>query len=242
VNVPLRDWMSRYHPDWKLNQAIFVRDRIAPLVGAGLDYEDWREPVRVVGEHCSKSVHLPVYEIERPEVGIRITLRNNFHDWKISVLSARPVGQEADFSSLFHTTPPVAPDYTGDELHSAYFEGFPRDRIFGYYSADPARFSACVGHDFELWAVVRAVMRGIGVIKPLTWHTAESHAKELAAQRDRWLARESASRRRNDRPRDLSVDPLELRARGIARGFGRKWWGGRFSGEALFSGDPLPLP
>lgn len=178
----------------RLEQVHFIRDNISSLFWAGIPYldrprvtpprSDCREGATVISEHHSKSVRLPVYSLTREDIGLQLTLRYNYYNWKLSVDSKSPIN--ADFSGLFHTTPPVEPDYTGDSLHHVYFEGFPEDRIFGYYSSNNRQFSAEI-HSFEsLWTVVFLMMRDLGMIKPFAWHTRESHRKELDEESARW--------------------------------------------------------
>jgi hypothetical protein len=175
------------------HQLKFVRDRLTALVGMGLDYEDRKDITTVISTHGSKSIDLPVYQLARGDLGLRLILRDNFYNWKLSVLSETPI--KADFSCLFHTTSPVAPAYTGNPLSSVYFEGFPSDLVFGYYDeSDGRRWSAEIGDDYTLWMVVHAVMRSLGVVKPLTWHTEASHRAELDAETERWKAREAKRR------------------------------------------------
>lgn len=183
--VPLQEWING-HPVrdemlWKGafgHQVMFVRDRLVSLFGTGLDYDQQKEIARVISTHRSKSIELPVYQLARPDQDLRIVLRNNFYNWKMSVLSETPI--QADFDGLFHTTPPIDPDYTGDQLHPVYFEGFPHDLIFGYLAeSDGRRWSAEIPTDESLWTSVFLMMRSLNNVKPLVWLTRESHRKEL---------------------------------------------------------------
>lgn len=189
----------------QLGQVHFVRDTLAALLWADTFYGDLpREPpprtdcqltAWVIGEHRSKSVRLPVYSLERPDKGIRFVLRDNYHDWKVSVISDRPIVSPL-FEYLFHTTPPIEPDYTGNELSPVYFEGFPDDLIFGYHSENPNRWSASTS-ERGVYTIVFEVMRQLGVLKPRTWHTRESHRAKLDAEKaafDRMWAAEKAAK------------------------------------------------
>jgi hypothetical protein len=178
--VPLQQWVDK-HPVrdemlWKggaEGQIAFVRDSLLPVFASGLTfdhYEDYKKMVTVIGSHTSKSIKLPVFQLARPDQDLTIVLRDNFMGWKMSVMSETPI--EADFSGLFHTTPPVEPDYTGDPLWHGYFEGFPEDRIFGYYTeSDKKKWSAEIQHDEELYTAVFLMMRSLGQVKPLAWST-----------------------------------------------------------------------
>ena len=171
-------------------QMEFIRDSLAPLVGVGLIYQEKQEIADVIATHRSKSIILPVVEITRKDLGLRLTMRENFYNWKLSVLSEKPI--QADFTGLFHTTPPIDKNYTGDPLAGVYFEGFPSDRIFRYYEDDKKRFSAEIWGYQPMWTAVYLVMRAVEAVKPLAWHTPESHKKEMADTRDREKAWEGA--------------------------------------------------
>lgn len=168
-------------------QVGFMRDTLVPLVAWGMHYEDVASVPEIVGTHRSKSINLPVLAMNRPDLGLRLIVRENFYNWKLSVISEKPI--EADFTGLFHTTPPVEPDYTGNPLADCYFEGFPKNLIFGYYSANKRKFSAEIHGDFKLHTTIFLILRSLGVVKPFEWHTKESHRKELDAESARSKAR-----------------------------------------------------
>lgn len=160
------------------HQFTFVRDILVYLVGVGLHHEEKQLIPSVISTHRSKSITLPVYKLERKDLGLVLILRDNFYNWKLSVISEKAV--EADFSGLFQTSPPVDPEYTGDSLHEVYFEGFPKELIFGYYdSGDKKKWSAEIHGDHTLYTVVFLIMRTLGAVKPLQSHTQESHRKKL---------------------------------------------------------------
>jgi len=174
------------------SQVGFVRDTIVSLFGWGLHYEAKDEIPDVISTHRSKSIILPVYELTRKDLGLRLIMRDNFYNWKLSVISEKPV--IADFTGLFHTTPPVEPDYTGDPLHQVYFEGFPKELIFGYYEpSDKKKWSAEISGNYGLYTTIFLILRSFGVIAPHEWHTRESHKLELEEERKRWQAREAKS-------------------------------------------------
>ncbi len=190
--MSLQSWATANAPDEGLiyksgfwNQVIWVRDDLSYLVSCGL-----KKPIeaQVISSHRSKSVRLPVYELTRPDLGLRLILRDNYSNWKLSCITERPL--VVDFSGLFRTTPPIEPDYTGDPLHSVYFEGFPKNLVFGYYEpSDKLSWSAEInGGNQVVWAAVFLIMKSLGAVKPLTWHTRESHRAELDEERARWAA------------------------------------------------------
>ena len=171
-------------------QVEFVRDSVTGLFCADLDYEDKKDVVTVISTHRSKSIVLPVYKLCREDIGLTLILRNNFFNWKMSVISEKPL--DVNFDGLCYTTPPIEPDYTGDHLANCYFEGFPPEYIFGYYStSDKKKFSVEIWSDNALWTAVFLIMRSVGVVKAAEWHTRESHRVKLNAETARRKAREA---------------------------------------------------
>lgn len=195
--MQLQKWISSQIVDdemlWKGSwgrQVEFFRDSVAGLFGMGLHYDEREDIASVISTHRSKSIILPVYKLHRPDIGLTLIARNNFYNWKLSVISEREV--EANFDGLFHTTPPLEPDYTGNPLHPVYFEGFPGEYIFSYYAtSDKKKFSAEIGGGYTLWTVVFLLLRSLGVVKADTWHTRESHRAELDADSARRKQKEA---------------------------------------------------
>jgi hypothetical protein len=169
-------------------QIMFVRDDLCGLVSWGR--RGPRIRAHVISTHTSKSIALPVYRLARPDLGLELYLRDNFYNWKLSVVSTQPI--VADFSGLFHTTPPIDPKYTGDPLHSVYFEGFPKELVFGYYEpSDKRRWSAEIHGDQALWATLFLLMRSVGAVQPSRWNTPETHKAEMEADRKAWAEAEA---------------------------------------------------
>jgi hypothetical protein len=184
MRVPLQEWISAQtiadEMLWKGafgHQMMFLRDELLPLIARGLPYEKASKEVAfVISTHRSKSIVLPVVSYERPDVGLRLVVRQNFYNWKLSVISEQPLRNnltEAVLPRLCHTSPPIDESYTGNELANCYFEGFPDDLIFGYFDQSPlgTRWSAEIwGHE-EMWTAVFAIMAARGVVEPLRWAT-----------------------------------------------------------------------
>jgi hypothetical protein len=188
--VPLYTWWTENTIDdemlWKQaasNQMHFVDD-LNGLMQNRLK-KDERKQVQVISEHMSKSILLPVYLLERGD--LQIILRYNFYNWKISVVCNRKV--DANFDGLFHTTPPIEPDYTGNELADVYFEGFPKDLVFDYFEeSDKKVWSAQIHDDKILWTTIYLILKAVGYVVPTEWRTKASHQKELderAAEREK---------------------------------------------------------
>lgn len=181
----LQEWINSQIVDdemlWKTafgHQVSFIRDTLAPLVCSGLHYSLSDQAATVISTHRSKSIQLPVVQLSRPDMDLRLIVRDNFYNWKLSVISSTPI--EADFDGLFQTTPPIEPEYTGNPLASVYFEGFPENLVFGYYTpSDKKTWSAEIGGTHRLWTTVFLILKSLGVIKPKEWNTREKHKLEL---------------------------------------------------------------
>ena len=147
-------------------QAKFVRDEVTSIV-VRTKRHDWQAdpkgtPDRLdnysqaVSLHWSKGCLLPVYYIDaRDTIGCEFWLRNNWHDWKISVKSKDPV------PDVFHRL-----IQRGKSISDCYFEGFESEWIFGSYADDPSEFSLEFNHDIELTTFLmmlyQAMTQGIG--------------------------------------------------------------------------------
>jgi hypothetical protein len=162
------DWLMEYKADPRpplyaaaMDQIMRARDRLARVVWSGVTYDltpqecgprnDCKVSARVIGEHRSKGIRLPVYQFERPDLGIRFTARGNPYDWKLSVESERPILSDL-LPCLFNARPPVDPG--SNELAPGYFDGFPSDRIFGCYSENFRRWSASIYDYNRLWTAI----------------------------------------------------------------------------------------
>ena len=128
MKTELHEWFLTHRPDEEYlaskaaeSQILFVRDTLEQVVSIGLKYEN-RCKAYVIGTHRSKSVSLPVYEFHREDIGLRLTLRNNFHDWKMSVESTGELSIDVADLCDAHA-----------EFSSLYCEGFPKDRCFTSY-------------------------------------------------------------------------------------------------------------
>ena len=161
-------------------QARFLLRDIEPLVFATYGYplaDSAQQLSMVISSHTSKSVELPVVQMRRPDLGLVLTMRNNFYDWKLSVSTLKPF--RADFTGLFFEYPPRDPSWTGDCLSSVYFEGFPEDLVYGYRGNGlTAKWSASIGPDSDFLFVIRTILRAVDPPKRLL----QSTRKESAAK------------------------------------------------------------
>jgi len=160
-------------------------EALAQIVGVGIGERHERVLVGafVIATHRSKSIDLPVVRFERPDLGVAFVLRDNFYNWKLSVLTERPIVDDG-FQYLFNTTPPPEPDYTGDPLRDCYFEGFPSRLVFGYYGdGHNTRWSAEIHGDDAVWTTLFLCMKHVGGLARHAFHTRATHRAKLDAER-----------------------------------------------------------
>ncbi len=122
---------------WKKSaekQIMFVRDEFHRLFG-----DDLLE-TSVVATHTSKSIKLPVYQVVL-KGDIVLTMRDNFHNWIISVES--PVALEFP-TDLFSS------DWTED-THIVYCEGFDADQVFPSYQKSKKKFTLGIYDEKNLY-------------------------------------------------------------------------------------------
>jgi len=161
------------------NQCMFFRDTLAPVISVGMQKTEQNpypkiKPM-VISTHRSKSIELPVVQMSRPDIGLSFIIRDNFHDWKLSVVSDKPI--DVDLSGIAYLNPPIDPQST-NYLSPHYFEGFPEHLIFGHYGAsDKKKFSLDLGEENLVYMTVFLIMRSVGAIKPLVQRV----SKEFAA-------------------------------------------------------------
>lgn len=147
--VDVTAWIRVNEPDENLiyakglgNQVCFVRDRLCQLLRP--TYEEWRDnPPLVISTHYSKSVKLPVFQINLEKYGIEMVLRYNFYDWKISVKSDKPL--DFDYMGLFSPT---------KEISYLYCEGFPRDKVYGSYEQSHSQFTIEIDSRYNLYTFI----------------------------------------------------------------------------------------
>lgn len=151
-----------------------MRDTLASLVWQDVPYDsrksapprdNTRETAWVIGEHTSKSVRLPVYSLERQDLGLQIVLRDNYHDFNVSVLSETLIaasllqGFELDYSSDEERAR-FPNGYTpGSAWGYCFFQGFPEEVQFGPHRENPRKFSLSIQNAYEVYTFVWLLMR-----------------------------------------------------------------------------------
>ena len=145
----LQEWFMDNIPEdkmlWKnamADQVIFIRDKIyrAFPIKTKEDYSKFKEALSVISTHTSKSVVLPVYNIYWG--GITFILRENFYDWKVSVISSKPIDIDFKPFRLFDPEKQISP---------VYCEGFMDEWVFGPYTNNNKKFTIEIQDDFDLF-------------------------------------------------------------------------------------------
>ena len=153
------------------SSVIFMRDTLTYKMLNGIPIESFEVPqletkrvrmTTVVGEHRSKSIKLPVVSIMREDLGLEIIMRDNFHDFNVTVRSRVPVassvmeGFEKEFSE------PEVERYNsftqGSYWGYCFFQGFPVDAMRGPWSLDATNFSLCLNNSYETYAFVHGLI------------------------------------------------------------------------------------
>ncbi|MBP1308994.1 hypothetical protein JOD82_002014 [Paenibacillus sp. 1182] len=144
-NKPPKD-MHFYSAYW--DQIMFVRDQLTSLIyGSIIDGEPFRG---VISDHVSKSVRLPVYLFEVKELQLRLILRGNFYDWKLSVESDKPV--ICDFGDLID----------GNKTWSHHYcEGFEHHWIYDSFHANNQQFTVELSDDFTLYTFIWLLLQSL---------------------------------------------------------------------------------
>lgn len=133
----LEAWANKHKPadpeiikDGYWDQIAFVRDTVTILLAKTRDeFTDIQANIKVISEHTSRSLRLPVFLVQLAD-GTTFIMRNNSFNWKVSVSSPRDV--EADFMDLFNLN---------EHIQSVYCEGFPKDMVYGSYAENKRQFT-----------------------------------------------------------------------------------------------------
>jgi len=130
VNSPKEEMMYKQAFS---DQICFVRDTINQLFyeNSKAGYEELSaNPVLVINTHTSKSIKLPVYKINLKRYCLSMVIRNNFHNWKISIDSENEIN--VDFMGLFEKDETINP---------IYCEGFSKEQVFKSYNDNKKQFT-----------------------------------------------------------------------------------------------------
>ena len=158
--VDVTAWIRVNKPDKNLIYAKGLEDQVrfvrVPLCHMLMStYEEWHDnPPLVISTHYSKSVKLPVFQINLEKYGIEMVLRYNFYDWKISVKSDKPL--DFDYMGLFNPK---------EEIASVYCEGFPKDKVYGSYEQSHSQFTIEIGSHYDLYTFIFLLKNYLGIKK-----------------------------------------------------------------------------
>lgn len=147
-NIDIQDWANENEPSdymsykkgfW--NQIVFVRDTFPELFADSYKEAcEIRETIQVTATHVSKLINLPVTTVLIDKLGVSFTLRNDFHDWIISVKSKKPI--TIDFGDLISNR---------DDLVSIYCGGFDQSVLFPHYQKGNTHFTVSVKDNYKLF-------------------------------------------------------------------------------------------
>lgn len=149
-------FMRRWDLDEKLNysksaekQAVFVRDKIC---GNLLHTKGF-----VVGHHFSKSCYLPVYYTKMRN-GIKVIMRNNFYDWKVSVEIPEGVLYPSNFLPEDCLSYSMVEDKL-EKIPTCYLEGFKKEWSYDAYNPErpPRKFTIEVPDKERLYVVLHSL-------------------------------------------------------------------------------------
>ena len=173
IPVDVNAWWNVNEPDEKLiykdglgRQIVFIRDEIYSKLFFDKEYPELKgkynkETMKAynafkpmaISTHMSKSVLLPVMELDLKSVGVKIVLRYNFYNWNVSIESENDIG--CDFKDVF----------SDDNYNYCYCEGFPADRKYGMYKDNHKKFTICIDDDYKLftfmWLLADYLYKGV---------------------------------------------------------------------------------
>lgn len=136
ANIPDDDMIYK-NGYWK--QILLIRDDInAIFYTSSEEYNN--NPVMVINTHRSKSIKLPVYEINIKKYDLKLILRYNFYNWKISVISKRKINMY--FMDLFNIK---------ENINKVYCEGFKDGQVFPSYNSSKDKFTLEIRDDYRLY-------------------------------------------------------------------------------------------
>lgn len=98
----------------------------------------------VVSIHRSKSCDMPVYAMML-ENGIKIIMRNNFHDWVLTIMSPKEISIPNDLVYGLHVDGNLTPNYC---------EGFKEEWVFDYKTEKFKNTTVYVSDDLRLFTLL----------------------------------------------------------------------------------------
>lgn len=125
------------YKDAAIDQMVFIRDKITRNLFDNYEMYE-KNPVKIISTHMSKSIVLPVYLIDLQNIyGIKIIMRGNFYDWKISISSNKNIN--CDFDNLITDS---------SKINSVYCEGFKEEWVYDAYNNNKKQFTIETNYSF----------------------------------------------------------------------------------------------
>lgn len=147
MKIPIQDWIDENGDDAAVEQACRFRDMFAQCIATS--YEEFKDCVKVVGEHTSKSIRLPVVRLQAN--GLTVVMRDNFHNVAVSVVGMK--------SPLRHQMQTFLKRLCVAGYNDAVLiaEGFPADMRLGSYRQDFRSFTVQVARWYDAYALLSAI-------------------------------------------------------------------------------------
>jgi hypothetical protein len=147
VHTSLKEWFKAHPSEEKyfayssfMMQMNFFNSVIPQLFTKS--YEEAKAFIaksKVVGEHTSKSIHLPVVLFHLND-NTTMVVRNNFTNWKVSINSEEEI--ICDFMELFDPQ---------EKEKSVYCEGFHWQDVYGPYSENKKQFTLNLDSTYDFY-------------------------------------------------------------------------------------------
>jgi hypothetical protein len=134
-------WRDAYH-----RQMSFVLHDL-PRAWRSAPTVEVLDTILAVGFHRAKGIDLPIYQIDLPTLGITAMLRGDLHRWTVAV--KREHATPIDSAGLFDQER-VAQPWESVGIDTGW--------RFGSYAANPARFTAIVTTDFQVYTLLHMLV------------------------------------------------------------------------------------
>jgi len=148
----LKDWLKENRIDdnmvYKGGYNHQIEFMITTLGRAFIDlkWDTYENVLKVISTHRSKSIELPVYQIVWHDT--EFIMRNNFHDWKVTVLSDGEPIKGLGKTQLFNPN---------EKINSCYCEGFEEDWVWGSYNDNNCYFTVELQSEYDLYTFIRFI-------------------------------------------------------------------------------------
>jgi hypothetical protein len=147
IHVPLKNWIkanrcevTMFEYNSYLMQINFFNSVIPGLFTTSYEAsQEFLAASKVIGEHTSKSVNLPVVLFKLKPTTVMI-VRNNFMNWKISISGDEDIN--CDFMGLFDPN---------EQEKSVYCEGFHNKDVFGPYALSKKEFTLSLDSTYDFY-------------------------------------------------------------------------------------------